>query len=562
MKGKRIVFLILAMTALALPGLSRGSDGIVYISDFGARPNDGKDDLKAIRKALAYARKHDASRLLFEAGTYDLFAGDVTKEHAILVEGIDDFEICGATDETGRPSTVLLRHYNMGDNLNAKNLLRVSECKHFTLRNMVFDNGPRYMTSGEVTYKDGDMVAIRIFPGCSYVDGTLLYCCNLWDLKTGNLKHTGSVTFGSPVSKAPEQHRVHTSGFPEDRMMFIRHSRLAQMAEVGDGISWHFGWEGVQVQFWKCDDMTMDNVESHSAIGFHFSSDLCRNIYGHRVRICRDGNDLNVGSRDGWKLWLCSGEVVMDDIYMEGVRWDGQNVHGKFVFPIARQGEKTVVFTYNGMPHERIDPGDKVGMWKDRHQEVLLTVRHHEILPGNEKYKRRCSIEFEEAVPDWVDEKTVVNLYSHVVRYTLRNSVFSNIAGTASLLRNDDSFIISNRFLHIMYPAVGIGAALSNESVTSKRCTVAGCEFVDCGWQPRHGQTAAIAVAVEPFNDYILPYIYDVKIVGNIFRDCGKAIGAKGVDGLEIMGNRFVDIGTKATIEDCLNVKTDIPADE
>lgn len=550
-----LLYAILALTASA-PAIGGGAE--VRVSEFGARPDDGKNDLKAIRRAIAWAKAHKAEKLIFDAGTYDIFAGDVSKEHAILVEGIDDFQMCGATAADGSPATVLLRHYDMGNNLNARNLLRVSECRNFTLSNVVFDNYPRYMTSGEVVFNDGNVIAMKIFPGCSYVDGTLLYCCNLWDMKTGNLKHCGSVTFGSPVSRAPEKYTTHTSGFPEDRMVFLENPEIASKVEIGDGISWHFGWNGVQVQFWKCDNMTMENVESHSAIGFHFSSDLCRNVYGNRVRICRDGNDLNVGSRDGWKMWLCSGEAVMNDIYMEGVRWDGQNVHGKFVFPIGRQGDNTVVFTYNGMPHERIEPGDKVGMWKDRESEVLFTVKKHEQLPPNDQYKRRCSIEFEEIVPEWVNGNTVVNLYSHVVKYTLQNSYFCNIAGTASLLRNDNSTILNNRFHHIMYPAVGIGGELSNESVTSKDCIVAGCEFVDCGWQPRHGETSAIAIAVDPFKDKVIPYIHNVSIIGNTFRDCSKAIGAKGVEGLVIGGNKFYGVAVKADIKDCRNVKSDI----
>src|SRR5690606_40953148 len=60
------------------------------------------------------------------------------------------------------------------------------------------------------------------------------------------------------------------------------------------------------------------------------SSDLkaCENITARRVKVIAPDNQLLVSPRDGWKLFANRGNVLMDETYMEGVRWDGQNVHG------------------------------------------------------------------------------------------------------------------------------------------------------------------------------------------------------------------------------------------
>lgn len=546
-----------ALSALTLCLAAAAQETIVRVSDFGAVPNDGKNDLKQIRKALRKAEKIGATKIVFDAGTYDIFHSDIEENDALVLSHIPNVTMEGAVDADGEPATMLLRHYEMAPDLKAKNLLRIDECENFTLRNMKFDNSPRYMTSGEVVFNDGKHVVVRIFDGCSLVDGTRLYCANLWDMKTRNLKHTGSVTFGGSVSKKAAEYTTRVTNWDE-RKVLISSTDAASKIEVGDGISWHFGWNGTQVDFWKCDNMRMENVHSYSAIGFHFQSSLCRNLSGYRVRIGREGDDLNCGSRDAWKMWLCMGEATMNAIHMDGVRWDGQNVHGKFLYFVDAEGSNTATFSYNGMSVERVEPGDKIGMWKDRENESLMTVKSYEVLPIEWGKPRLVRVSFEEPLPDFLCASTPCNPYSHTCHYTLENSTFENIAGCASILRNDDSTIRGCTFVHIMYPAVFLGGDLNNESVTGKNLLVEGCEFEDCAWESRNGVKGAFAAAVLPFKDFPVPYIFDLRIVGNTFRDCPTAISVKGVKGIVLKDNKFENVEVPFLHNDSDGIVSDI----
>ena len=546
-----------ALSALTLCLAAAAQETIVRVSDFGAVPNDGKNDLKQIRKALRKAEKTGATKIVFDAGTYDIFHSDIEENDALVLSHTPNVTMEGAVDADGEPATMLLRHYEMAPDLKAKNLLRIDECENFTLRNMKFDNSPRYMTSGEVVFNDGKHVVVRIFDGCSLVDGTRLYCANLWDMKTRNLKHTGSVTFGGSVSKKAAEYTTRVTNWDE-RKVLISSTDAASKIEVGDGISWHFGWNGTQVDFWKCDNMRMENVHSYSAIGFHFQSSLCRNLSGYRVRIGREGDDLNCGSRDAWKMWLCMGEATMNAIHMDGVRWDGQNVHGKFLYFVDAEGPNTATFSYNGMSVERVEPGDKIGMWKDRENESLMTVKSYEVLPIEWGKPRLVRVSFEEPLPDFLCASTPCNPYSHPCHYTLENSTFENIAGCASILRNDDSTIRGCTFVHIMYPAVFLGGDLNNESVTGKNLLVEGCEFEDCAWESRNGVKGAFAAAVLPFKDFPVPYIFDLRIVGNTFRDCPTAISVKGVKGIVLKDNKFENVEVPFLHNDSDGIVSDI----
>ena len=549
--------LFIALPAFILCLSAAAQETVVRVADFGAVPNDGKNDLKQIRKAFRKAEKIGAAKIVFDAGTYDIFHSDIEESAALMLSHTPNVTIEGAIDADGEPATMLLRHYEMAPNINAKNLLRIDECENFTLKNMKFDNSPRYMTSGEVVFNDGKHVVVRIFDGCSLVDGTRLYCANLWDLGTRNLKHTGSVTFGSSVDRKVVEYTTRVTNW-EERKVLINSADAASKIEVGDGISWHFGWNGTQVDFWKCDNMRMENVHSYSAIGFHFQSSLCRNLSGYRVRIGREGDDLNCGSRDAWKMWLCMGTVTMDSIYMDGVRWDGQNVHGKFLYFADVKGPSTATFSYNGMSVERVEPGDKIGMWKDRENETLMTVKSYEVMPIEWGKPRLVRISFEEPLPDFLCASTPCNPYSHTCHYTLENSDFCNIAGCASILRNDDSVIRNCTFAHIMYPAVFLGGDLDNESVTGKNLIVEGCEFEDCAWESRNGVKGALAAAVNPFKDFPIPYISDLRIIRNAFRDCPTAISIKGVKGIVLKDNKFENVSAPFLYNDCDEIDSDI----
>src|ERR1700749_4746287 len=74
---KTILKLILIVTMLSFAATASFSnpnikDTKVYVSQFGAMPNDGKDDGPGITQALAYAKKNGINTIYFGAGTYNI----------------------------------------------------------------------------------------------------------------------------------------------------------------------------------------------------------------------------------------------------------------------------------------------------------------------------------------------------------------------------------------------------------------------------------------------------------------------------------------------------------
>ena len=67
----------------------------VSVRDYGAFPNDGKDDTLSIRKAISENLKNNGTRIVFEAGKYQIdpkgsFVAEILGADKIMLDG------CGA----------------------------------------------------------------------------------------------------------------------------------------------------------------------------------------------------------------------------------------------------------------------------------------------------------------------------------------------------------------------------------------------------------------------------------------------------------------------------------
>src|SRR5690606_28160132 len=363
-------------------------------------------------------------------------------------------------------------------------------------------------------------------------------------------------TYGGDVYEKREEYTWHVAGDPAERVMELNSPTLASKVSVGEGLSWHFSYQGIQVNFYMCDDLMVENVWTYNAIGFCMRAEACENITAKKVKIIAPDNQLAVGSRDGWKLYACRGKVIMDDIYMEGVRWDGQNVHGSFLWPHKIIDKHTIWLRKKKGAAFPIPLGSKVGFWNGK-EEVLRTVQKSEMKPTENK-ERGFLLTLAEPVPDFVNEETLCQIYGwNIDNYTLSNSTFRNIAGSASLIRNTNVHIINNTFDHIMYPAIMIGGAIhEGEGVVPKNVRIEGNKVMHSGWMSRHGITSAIGIRSQEEGEGLVfhsdkdrtqlerksPWMTEINVIGNTIEYSKEGIVAKGTQGMRVEGNTFIGV--------------------
>ena len=561
-------FLLLAL-CLAIPQLLSAQEGgrgggalsdAVFVRDFGAVPGDDKCDMQAVKMAISEAVKTGAKRLVFDAGVYDIFVKDAEK-FVFVIKGAKNLSVEGAASADGTPLTKIVRHYKMAVDIDARAIFQVSECENFRLKNMIFDNSPRYFTAGEVVSNDGKNMLVRIFDGNPLGDGTLLFCSNLWDIKTRNLKHVPSPTFGGEgVTKRAGELTVRAVPEKGPNVVKISSETVAAHAAVGDGLSWNFGWRGSQLSFLLCRNLYFENVFTYSSMGFCIFVGQCENIYAKNVRFKAQDNQFHVGSRDAFMISSCSGKVIMDGLYVEGVRWDGQNVNSLLLWPEKILDPHTAVFSNHfrgGRPMPK--KGSKIGFFINPDEEEILTVESCEPFEGSPTRPKKLKIRFKEEMPDTIDAYSTCSLYGQIpLSYTLLNSTFRNIAGCASLIRQNDVLIKNCVYDNIMYPAICIGASLhEDEGPVSRNIRVENSRFISSGWQARHGALGCIGVKLAKTRrlpPHRVPYICNVKILNNSFEDSDIGIDADRVLDFEIRGNTFANVKNPILQNDCEEV--------
>ena len=528
----------------------KGKDsGILSARDFGAFPDDGKDDLPSIRSALAHAKKIGAKVLLFESGIYELHTPKVDKKELILLDGYHDFSLLGVASKDGEPKTVLRRVYEQSPYMELGHILKANKCPNLTVKNIEIDNYPRFFACAEILEKDGSEILLRVLEDSPYIDGTYLFCGNLWDKKSRNLKNKPSVSYGGDVDSDRESFKMRIFGDPSDRLMKLKNPNVAGMCEVGEILSWHFNWQSKSLcHFESCDNLSLENILITNGISGLIGIHLCENVFVKNVKFIPKMDSYPVGSRDGLHFAGCRGNIFIDKFVCEGVRWDGINIHGSALWAKKIVGPKTAVFSHEGWGCGKNDfiPGYKVGFCFDRQENIFLTIESAKFIKSQNGLGE-VEVTFKEDLPKKLDSSTVCNVYSLTAdKVVIKNSSFKNIAGTAVILRNDNVLIENCRFENIMFPAICFGAALGeHEGVVCKNETVRNCVFKNCGWMPRHSACGAIVAKIQECEKVPkghTPYMKNIIIEKNKVYDCDIGFQIEGVDGIVVRENSFIDV--------------------
>jgi parallel beta-helix repeat protein len=116
----------------------------VKLTDFGAIPNDGKDDGPAFRKALDFCKKVAKTgtgvRLLFFKGRYDLFSGK-NRFHLIELKNANNIIIDGKGSE-------IIIHNPL------KGFFSIFKSQNIIVKNLVIDYDPLPFTQGKIVAVD------------------------------------------------------------------------------------------------------------------------------------------------------------------------------------------------------------------------------------------------------------------------------------------------------------------------------------------------------------------------------------------------------------------------
>ena len=334
---KRILFLLtLAFFALAAsPKTTAPATVSVSVAKFRAKPDDGKDDTKALRKAAQYCREHPGTTLIFPAGVYpitdpeakrleeDVLAGkygsDPEKKMFIpyfpYVRGLD-FE--GCTDVTVQASGATLLCDGWMEPVSIIN------AQGFTLEGLTIDYKVQPHSEGVIVDIEDGWFTVEFDSDRQMARKMPQSRICVWDARYGIV--------------APKVYSFSKREVLEGNRLRIKGKMPAELLGQRIGMSHTFHFRpavyigGSKQTLLK--DVTIHSQPGMGVLGFD-SQDIT--LQGVKV-VPREGKRFSTNT-DASHFAACGGSIRIEDCTFQGQGDDGINVHGYYHDILSREGD-------------------------------------------------------------------------------------------------------------------------------------------------------------------------------------------------------------------------------
>lgn len=538
---------------VSLLGLSPRARAL-HVSEFGAVPDDGRDDMASINEAIQAAVRRGDAEVLFDAGTYNMATTCTVPGksggHYIGIYDARNLALIGKTDGSGEPATRLERNHPLDNDARPFHQIVIDHSDGIAVKNVVLANSPPFGSTGRVVAVDRqhDVVVVEVLKGLPAYDGMRCASAHVWNLETGKLKRFGltptdaTLTIGMNITQMWEA--VPGTGARQLRM---KGKGFAAKVELGDGISWHHKAEDSdnQTAVMYSANVTFDNVRFPNVTNMGMLAGYNRNLTFRRVAFRPENGNLAVGGRDGMHLSMNSGKLLVEDCYFKGLRMDPLVLRKTF-------GLITEIRPDGGMvarPAYQVPTGDRIRFWVgDAPQDRVVT--------GCESLGRGSYLyTFEAPIPSGATVGTPLCYQTHSLdEGIIRNCVFEDSFGSPIVNFEENVTVegctFDNNSYQIKYgPNTTTGAFVRNNVFRNNVCE--NVPWVDI---VRRGQPAALLV--HSINKYFKAPMYNagILICGNTFRnphgDPGYvAIDLRNVRNVDMRANQFIGFEKQLRID-------------
>lgn len=527
---------------------------LMDVGDFGAVADDGECDAAALNAAVASAFGNYETVLVFGPGVYNLRETSATLLNGNLamihLSGLSRFTLRGAVTPDGNPATVLEMNLALGNDITGATHVDIRNGKQIRLENFVLDHNPRFATAGEIIAVDpaADRVEMEIFPGMPHFNGMKSYSANNWDLSTRLLIHGPALTIGTEQGSFQTWQKVDGYG----NRYRITGAGFAGRVEPGQGISFHFNLiagDARTVDVYGTEDTEFVNIFIHSSIGMSVGAGDNRNMTFQKVHIKPEGASLAVGPRDGIHISRSTGRLVLDDVFVKGVRWDPIVSYMQFNAVTERMAADTIRISSSSVL-SLLAPGSRMVFWS-----------------GNRPYEAEIksvgeggALTFTEALPDSVIAGSLYTPKAWVWEDAIiRNSTVEGNFGTALVFQSENLLVENCVFRNNAYSNIGLGPSSSGAGAFVRNVTIRNNLFEHSTWVRKYEATTAEHLGtITLFENHLdfstQAYHENILIEENIFRDIGSdsgfaAIHVKNAQDMTIRSNLYENVPNPVIVD-------------
>jgi len=436
----------------------------VLVSDFGAVPNDGENDLPGLRAALEFCRSKTGVRLYLAPGRYD-----IRDEKAVeLMESVMRGE------KGNNPQDAIYRPYfdyvrgldfssledlvveAVGAELIVDGWMEpvaLENCTNITIRGLTIDyKRPPYSIGTVVNVWDG---YFDVKYGSEYplTTGMPIPRVTLWDPEADRM-------VGKECFYPEKKRRIG----PQALRLFaaVPISALNQLALCNH--SFHFR---PAVFIHQAEKITLEKFTIHSQPGMGVIGHRSRNLTFRNLRIVPRAGSVMSTNTDATHFTSCSGYILFEGCQFEGQGDDSTNIHNYYysIFPDESGGSagraKTCEIRVEspGGTHAQVldypDPGDILELVEKKTLRVVDMVEVIEVENDPVNWKSLITLDRELTVP--LEEYYLINI-SRLPRVRIINCSVRSHRARAFLIKTRDVLIEGCTIENTTGTAIHVGA--------------------------------------------------------------------------------------------------------
>ena len=470
------------MCFMLMPALAQSGteEKRISIEEFGAKPDDGKDDTKALRKAAEWCRQHRGVTLYMPQGEYRLRDADAERLESEVLAGkmgqnpegtiftpyypyIKGLDFTGAEDVTIEAYGAVLMCEGWMEPLS------IIETKNMTIKGLTIDYKRKPFSEGRVVEISKGGFVVEFGPQREITDQTPLPRLMLWDNEISGI-------YRNPFYYAKEEflgeNRVRFKGDLPEYMMG---------AAVAAPHSFHFR---PAILLLRSENTLLKDVTIHSQCGMGIVGFDSRDIrMDHLSVIPADGYSFSTNT-DATHFACCEGLISFDGCMFRGQGDDATNVHGYYHDIEKIDGEDiTLVLKAPTFTHAQVADVPRVG---DKMEVVRIStlevVDELEVIAvEHEAPATDVRVRLSGELPEKYNEYYLFNVSKLPRLEFCRSVVWGNLA-RGVLAKTRGVRIEDNIFRGSTGTAIHVGAESNwKEGTHAKYLTIARNVIVNCG---------------------------------------------------------------------------------
>lgn len=473
---KTLLLSVVLTTLLAPYGLANGIDssqktnaadsrgkGVVHVADFGAIPDDGKDDMRAIKAAIEASKAEGIKRLVFDKGQYDFFP-TFAGERYVYISNNDEglkriaFDLSGVSNLVidGQGAQFMFHGFI--------NPFVVEDSAKVTFENFSVDFSRPFHSEGIILGYDAEGMDIEIsevFP-FEVNRGTLLF--------TDGVKPEGPLTtvskgnfYGSSHMLEYDTEKRETAfmvkdfyfsgitGYPATALggRKVRINVPGLSGTVGNTMCFgpdHRKYPGFVLSDSK--DIRFYEITLHHSGGMGILGQRTHNIEVDRCKVTPSKGRMISTTADATHFSNCTGKISLTNNLFENQKDDATNIHGIYVQVIERNGKDTVTVQLKHLQQhgfDFIEPGMELELVRGK---SMITYATGTVAAVKRINKECTEVTFVEALPDDVrigDAIAEIRDYPEVL---IAGNIIRNNRARGMLLNSRGKTVVENNYFH------------------------------------------------------------------------------------------------------------------